>query len=87
MLSNIFGHALPDVFGMSFKFCRNLMLILLMFFAFYFFENLLFETIIAGVFAACVLHETFPFSKVFSVVIFLPQISIWPCLFVAELIE
>ena len=45
------------------------------------------ETIIAGVFAACVLHETFRFSKVFSVVIFLPKISIWPCLFVPELIE
>ena len=58
-----------------------------MFFAFRFFENFVFGTIIAGVFAACVSHETFRFSKVFSVVIFLPKISIWPCLFVPELLE
>ena len=35
-----------------------------MFFAFGFFENFVFETILASVFAACVLYETFRFLEV-----------------------
>ena len=57
------------------------------FFRFLFFEKFVFERILAGVFAACILHETFDSRRFLSVAKFLPKASFWPSFFLTELLD